>query len=121
MAGSTIDLGGDRVLTGNNDAFVVKYATVTSVPTLKAAASGELFIYANPNNGTCNIELPEALQGESELVLRILDAQGRLVKVSPLRLEEGTIRLDIRAQAKGTYVAEVGNGQVRYTGRIVFE
>ncbi len=59
--------------------------------------------------------------GESGLTLRILDIQGRVVQVSPLRLEEGIIRLDIRAQAKGTYVAEVGNGQVRYTGRIVFE
>jgi hypothetical protein len=117
----TIDLGGDRVLTGSNDAFVVKYATVTSVPTLKAAASGELFIYANPNNGTCTIELPEDLLYETDLVLRILDAQGRVVQQSTLRMHEDRVQLDIRAQARGTYVAEVLSGKARYTGRIVFE
>jgi len=117
----TIDLGGDRVLTGTNDAFVVKYATVTSVPTLKAAASGELVIYANPNNGTCTIELPEDLLYEQDLVLRILDAQGRVVQQSTLRMHEDRVQLDIRAQARGTYVAEVLSGKARYTGRIVFE
>jgi hypothetical protein len=117
----TIDLGGDRVLTGSNDAFVVKYATVTSVPTLKAASSGELLIYANPNQGTCTIELPEDLLYETDLVLRILDAQGRVVQQSKLRMHEDRVQLDIRAQAKGTYVAEVLNGKKRYTGRIVFE
>ncbi|MCO6481474.1 MAG: T9SS type A sorting domain-containing protein, partial [Flavobacteriales bacterium] len=73
------------------------------------------------NNGTCTIELPEDLLYETDLVLRIMDLQGRLVQQSVLRMHEGTVQLDIRAQAKGTYVAEVGNGKVRYTGRIVFE
>lgn len=117
----TIDLGNGHVLVGGADIFVAKLGLITSVPTLKSSASGELFIYANPNNGTCTIELPEDLLYETDLVLRIMDLQGRLVQQSVLRMHEGTVQLDIRAQAKGTYVAEVGNGKVRYTGRIVFE
>ncbi|MCO6482141.1 MAG: T9SS type A sorting domain-containing protein, partial [Flavobacteriales bacterium] len=73
------------------------------------------------NNGTCTIELPEDLLYETDLVLRIMDLQGRLVQQSVLRMHEGTIQLDIRAQARGTYVAEVLSAKARYTGRIVFE
>jgi len=117
----TVDFGGSNVFAGNGDVFVVKYRTVTSVPTLKTSASGELFIYANPNNGTCTIELPEDLLYEQDLVLRILDARGRVVQQSTLRMHEDRVQLDIRAQARGTYVAEVVSGKARYTGRIVFE
>jgi hypothetical protein len=117
----TIDLGNGHVLTGGADIFVAKFGGFTAVPILKTAANGELYIYANPNNGTCTIEMPEALLYEHDLVLRIMDLQGRLVQQSALRMNEGTIQLDIQAQAKGTYVAEVGNSKVRYTGRIVFE
>ena len=117
----TIDLGDDATLAGNNDAFVAKYRMVTSVPALKSAAGGGLLIYANPNNGTCTIELPDALLNETDLVLRILDTQGRVVQQSALRMHEDRVQLDIRAQAKGSYVAEVLSEGVRYTGRIVFE
>ena len=117
----TIDLGGDVMLSGTNDAFMVKYRLVTSVPALKSAAGDGLLIYANPTNGTCTIELPDALLHETDLVLRILDAQGRVVQQSALRMHEDRVQLDIRAQAKGSYVAEVLSDGVRYTGRIVFE
>ncbi|MCO6482143.1 MAG: hypothetical protein J5I62_05060, partial [Flavobacteriales bacterium] len=46
----TIDLGNGHVLVGGADIFVAKLGLITSVPTLKSSASGELFIYANPNN-----------------------------------------------------------------------
>jgi hypothetical protein len=82
---------------------------------------GQLLIYANPNQGTCSIELPPELLHEQGLELRILDAQGRVVQEGPLNITEGTVHLDIRAQAAGTYMAEVVNGNTRYTGRIVFE
>lgn len=117
----TIDLGDGHVLTGGADIFVAKFGGFTGVPSLKTSANGELYIYANPNNGTCTIEMPEALQYEHDLVLRVIDLEGRLVQQSALRMNEGLIQLDIRAQATGTYVAEVGNGKVRYTGVIVFE
>lgn len=116
-----IDLGNGHVLDAEVDVFVAKLGAITSVESLTLNDNGQLLIYANPNQGTCSIELPQALQGESDLMLRILDTQGRLVQQSPLAFENGIIRLDIRAQAKGTYVAEVGNARRRYTGRIVFE
>lgn len=108
---------------GGTELVVVKFQDVegfTGIPSTLSLGEG-LLIYANPNKGTCNIDLPPELLHDQGLVLRILDAQGRVVQESPLNITEGTVHLDIRAQAAGTYVVEVGNGNKRYTGRIVFE
>ncbi len=118
----TIDLGNDHVLTGAADVFVAKLGVITGVQSyVLPGGGGQLLIYANPNQGTCSIELPPELLHEQGLVLRILDAQGQVVQEGPLNFTESTVHLDIRAQAAGTYVAEVVSGNVRYTGRIVFE
>ena len=118
----TIDLGNDHVLTGAADIFVAKLGLITSVQSYALpGGGGQLLIYANPNQGTCSIDLPPELLHEQGLVLRILDAQGQVVQEGPLNITEGTVHLDIRAQAAGTYMAEVVSGTTRYTGRIVFE
>ena len=118
----TIDFGNGHELTGGADIFVAKLGIITGVQSLALpGGEGELLIYANPNQGTCSIELPQDLLNEQDLVLRIMDVQGRVVQESPLNIGEGTVHLDIRSQATGTYVAEVGNATKRYTGRIVFE
>jgi hypothetical protein len=118
----TIDFGNDLSLTGGGDVFVAKLGLITSVQSYAMpGGGGQLLIYANPNQGTCSIELPPELLHKQGLVLRILDAQGQVVQEGPLNITEGTVHLDIRAQAAGTYVAEVVSGNTRYTGRIVFE
>jgi hypothetical protein len=93
----------------------------TSIPTLKTTEQERLHIYANPNNGLCTIELPISVKPGSDLVLTIHDAMGRVVEQSPLRWNEGALQLDIRAQAKGVYHAELLDGRQRYSGTIIFE
>ena len=39
----------------------------------------------------------------------------------PLRYTNDGVALDIRAQAKGIYHVELGDGSQRYSGTIVFE
>jgi hypothetical protein len=85
------------------------------------STSGELHIYANPNNGICTIDLPEELRLTDDLMLSVFDNTGQLVQRVPLRYNEQGVRLDIRAQARGIYHVELGDGQQRYTGTIVFE
>jgi hypothetical protein len=80
-----------------------------------------LHIYANPNNGLCTIDLPEELRLTDDLMLSVFDNTGQLVQRVPLRYNEQGVRLDIRAQARGIYHVELGDGQQRYTGTIVFE
>lgn len=83
---------------------------------------GELLIYANPNNGLCTIDLPDAIVPGSAIYLRIYGNTGQLVQEVPVQLTaQGTVRLDIQAQAKGIYLVELVQGRQRYSGRIVFE
>ena len=81
----------------------------------------ELHIYANPNNGLCTIELPQSLRITNDLVLSVFDNTGNLVHRIPLTAGSEGIKLDIRAQAKGIYHVELGDGEQRYSGSIVFE
>jgi type V secretory pathway adhesin AidA len=67
------------------------------------------------------VELPDAITPGSDLVLSILDAQGRVVQQASLLIQQGTVQLDIQAQAKGVYHVKLQDGNRRYTGRIVFE
>jgi hypothetical protein len=109
---------------GYHDLFIARFDSLsgfTNLPTLKSSVGERLHIYANPNNGLCTIELPAAVKPGSDLVLTIHDAMGRVVQQAPLRWSEGTIQLDIRAQAKGIYYAELLVGKQRYSGTIVFE
>ena len=109
---------------GYHDLFIARFDSLsgfTSVPAPKISTNERLHIYANPNDGICTIELPAAIVPGSDLVLTIHDALGREVQRVPLRWTEGTIRLDISAQAKGVYHAELMDGPKRYSGTIVFQ
>jgi hypothetical protein len=109
---------------GYHDLLVARFDSLsgfTNVPAPKGSTNDRLHIYANPNDGICTIELPAAVMPGSDLLLTIHDAMGREVQRVPLRWQEGTIRLDIRAQAKGVYHAELMDGPRRYSGTIVFQ
>lgn len=109
---------------GTNGSFLVaklgELNWTTSIRSMEST-SGELHIYANPNNGLCTIDLPEELRLTDDLMLSVFDNTGQLVQRVPLRYSEQGVRLDIRAQARGIYHVELGDGQQRYTGTIVFE
>ena len=105
---------------GQDDILMAKIHLPTSIAP-KFNNSGQLLIYANPNAGTCTIELPQELARERDLWLRIYDSSGNLVQQSRLAVEQDLIKLDITAQARGSYLAEVGNGRVKYSGMIIFE
>lgn len=106
------------------DLFVAKFDSLPAINSINSLVIGntELLIYANPNNGTCTVELPGSISPGSEVQLRIIDNMGRLVDAVPLRLDrQGRVEVDIRAQAKGLYHLELLDGARRYTGKIVFE
>ncbi len=82
---------------------------------------GDLHIYANPNLGTCTIDLPTTMRLTDDLMLTIVGPTGQVVQRVPLRYSADGIAIDIQAQAKGVYHVELGDGRQRYTGKIVFE
>src|SRR5690606_20299267 len=69
VTGSYVDLQ----TTNLTDLLIARFDSLsgfTGVQTLKSSGVERLHIYANPNNGTCSIELPEELLHEKDLVLR---------------------------------------------------
>jgi hypothetical protein len=108
---------------GISDFFVAKFDSISGFTGINSMPQqeGELRIYANPNNGLCTIELPQSLRMTHDLVLSVFDNTGQLVQRIPLTAGSEGIRLDIRAQAKGIYHVELGDGEQRYSGTIVFE
>ena len=120
----------DRTITpqviqgGYNSIFVAHLDSLsgfTGVQALTGGGAQTLHIYANPNNGICTLELPESLQPTQDLLLSVYDNTGQLVQRAPLQFSANGVLLDIRAQARGVYHVELGDGQQRYTGTIVFE
>jgi len=91
------------------------------VPQPLKPSSNTLLIYANPNTGLCNVTIPEEFRQEKKLTLQIFDQTGRLVQEVRVEMAGASVRLDIRAQAKGLYHAILSNGKKNYAGKIVFE
>lgn len=108
---------------GVSDFFVAKFDSISGFTGISdmPLSEGELRIYANPNNGLCTIDLPQRLRSSEDLTLAVFDQTGQLVQRAPLRYTNDGVALDIRAQAKGIYHVELGDGQQRYSGTIVFE
>lgn len=126
---STLVLGDTLVphssnILGYSDLLLARFDSLSGFSNVPSAMvlDGELLIYANPNNGLCTIDLPDAIVPGSAMHLRIYGNTGQLVQEVPVQLtEQGTVRLDIQAQAKGIYHVELVQGRQRYSGRIVFE
>lgn len=114
----------DPPIAWSRSTFVAKIDSLvgfTGVQSLGEIGGGALHIYANPTNGLCTVDLPESLRISNGLVLSVFDNLGQLVQRAPLEFTDIGLRLDVRAQAKGVYHVELGDGIQRYTGTIVFE
>ena len=105
------------------DIFIAKFDSLSGFTGIQSMPlqEGTLHIYANPNKGTCTIDLPPQLRHTNDLMLSIVDQTGRVVQRIPVSYTAEGVAIDIRAEAKGIYQVELGDGQQRYTGRIVFE
>jgi len=106
---------------GMKDIFIAKCTPIIGGEENKSKPQNQLLIYANPNTGKCNITIPEEFNNENNLILKIIDGNGKIIQQSRVEFTEGKIRLDIRAQAKGMYTAVLTNGKKSYSGKIVFE
>ena len=86
----------------------------------KSMANNEqLLIYANPNNGSFRVQVPDALVHERQLVLSIHDGSGRLVYQSPLSMTGTEPQLDLQHITPGLYQVTLGNAKRAYHGSMV--
>ena len=119
---NTLEIGPNTFISrGWIDLFAAKCSPITGVPQPLESSSNTLLIYANPNTGQCTITIPEEFRQEKNLRLQIYDQTGRLIQETRIEMAGESVRLDIRAQAKGLYHAVLSNGKKSYQGKIVFE
>jgi hypothetical protein len=106
---------------GYTDIFTAKMDVITGTIETKKLANNQLIIYANPNEGKCNIKIPDEFLDEKNLTLFIYDNSGKLIQQTTLEMSDGKIKLDIEHEAKGMYNVILSNGEKTYNGKLVFE
>ncbi|MBM3404099.1 MAG: T9SS type A sorting domain-containing protein [Bacteroidetes bacterium] len=90
-------------------------------PGFQDFAEDDLLIFPNPVRGVVNLQIPDELKGDKDLVLSIHDMMGKFVQKEKVENVHGILRIDIQAQAKGLYHVALSNGRKVYSGKIVFE
>ncbi len=105
---------------GGNDIAIAKLAAITGTHEGKAAHN-QLLIYANPNQGKCNITVPDEFKNDKNLTLSIYANDGKLIQQKTLSMAGDKIKLNLEAEAKGLYNVSLSNGLKSYSGKIVFE
>ena len=106
---------------GDADIFIAKSDAITGIEVEGRMANNQLLIYANPNAGKCNITVPDDFLHEKNLTLSIYDNTGKLIQQKTLQMNDGIIKLNLEAEAKGTYSVILSNSSKAYNGKIVFE
>jgi hypothetical protein len=120
---SNANFDGNIVTTyGNNDIFIAKCDAMTGINTNRTiSSSNSLFIYANPNNGICNITVPNEFLNQKNLVLTIYDNMGKSIQQIPVESTQEKVKINMEEEATGIYNVTLSNGLKFYSGKIVFE
>lgn len=103
------------------DGIVAKLDLVVGIQTFKNNDDDRLLIYANPNQGSFRLVLPEALSHASKLTLRVYDATGRHLHEQTLDRNEERPRVDVWNVSPGFYMVTVSDGHRTYSGNMVVE
>ena len=107
---------------GSWDDFIAKSDPLTGIERgEEERGSNTLVIYANPNQGTCNINIPTEFKHEHNLTISIYDNNAKLIQQGTVQMDSEKIRVNLEAEAKGIYNVTLSNGKKIYAGKIVFE
>jgi len=118
---NTITIGGNTYTSyGDKDIFIAKLDEIVGISEEKIT-SNQLLIYSNPNAGKCTISVPDEFVNEPYLQLIIFDNSGKIIQQKTVEMNDGKIKLNLEAEAKGMYNVTLGNGKKIYSGKIIFE
>jgi hypothetical protein len=119
---NSISIGSNNFTSyGSEDLFIAKIDQFTVIEGEGRMANNQLIIYANPNAGKCNITIPDEFLHENKLTLNIYDNSGKLIQQKLVEMNDGKIKLNLEAEAKGVYNVTLSNDKKSYSGKIVFE
>lgn len=118
---NTITIGSNTYTSyGDKDIFIAKLDEIVGISE-ERITSNKLLIYANPTAGKCTITVPDEFINENYLQLTIFDNSGKIIQQKNVEMNDGKIKLNLEAEAKGMYNVTLGNGKKNYSGKIVFE
>lgn len=106
---------------GFSDVVFAKHDKITGMGDFKSDENDALIIYANPNNGSFRIKVPDPFLHEQGLLLSVYDNTGRLVRMQTLNMQEEHPRMDIWDVGKGLYTVTLAKGDRTYSGSMVVE
>lgn len=106
---------------GDADVVLAKHDMITGVGSNRSVESDALIIYANPNRGSFNMELPTCFNHERSLVLRVYDGTGNLVLDRALDATGSAPGADVFDAAPGLYHVTLTNGSRTFSGSMVVE
>lgn len=106
---------------GFNDIVLGKHDLQVGVSTMQGQGNEQLVIYANPNQGTFRIKVPDAFLHRSGLLLKVIDSEGRIVHDQTLNLQGESPRMDLFDVSPGYYLVTLGNSERTYSGHMVVE
>lgn len=106
---------------GQNDIYLAKISALSGVGSNKITNTNQLVIYANPNQGTCTVIIPDEFLNNKRLSLDIYDNSGKIIQTVPVDISDKKVRISLEQEAKGVYPVTLSNGHKTYSGKIVFE
>ncbi|MBL0342685.1 MAG: hypothetical protein IPP71_18410 [Bacteroidetes bacterium] len=96
---------------------MAKSDAITGLEEPERSSSNQLLIYPAFNAGKCNITVPEEFVNESYLELIIFDNAGKTIQKKILEMNDGTIKVELEAQARVFIVLLWGMGKRCLLGR----
>jgi len=118
---NTVNIGSNNFTSfGGQDIYLAKIDEIVGIEEGRLSNS-ELNIYANPNNGTCIIQMPDEFVNDKNVTLSIYDATGKIIQQQILQTIDGRFEINIEQKSKGVYHVVLSNLKKSYSGKIVFE
>lgn len=105
---------------GFEDVLLAKLDLSLGIQSFALGGNGGLNIYANPNQGSFQVEVPDSFANASHLVLKVYDATGRLVLSQPMGSEDHP-QFDLYGIGSGFYAVTLTDGRRVYHGNMVVE
>jgi Secretion system C-terminal sorting domain len=83
------------------------------------AAESGVWVYPNPSTGWFELQFPEPTEAG---VLRVVDAQGRVLHTQAIPASQSTLQLDASSWPNGLYYLQgLGESGVGWQGRVVVQ
>lgn len=118
---NTVNIGSNNFTSfGGQDIYLAKLDDIVGIEEGRLS-NNLLNIYANPNDGTCFIQIPDDLVYDKNVTLSIYDASGKLIQQQLLQSNDEKLEINIEKMAKGVYPVILSNQTKSYSGKIVFE